>query len=149
MKLIGNSMILGMMEVMAESFTLAEKAGIGADRTVDIVKELFPNPILLNYADKMVNDKFDGTKGFAIDGGIKDAQHIRRLTSEHNSPMPVIDVAHQHLITARALHGANKQSNVETFDTLDWSAIIAASRIAAGLDAFDTGKHEQLVRESQ
>jgi 3-hydroxyisobutyrate dehydrogenase-like beta-hydroxyacid dehydrogenase len=38
MKLIGNSMILGMMEVMAESFTLAEKAGIGADRTVDIVK---------------------------------------------------------------------------------------------------------------
>ena len=28
---------------------------------------------LIAYGDKMVNDLFDGTKGFAIDGGIKDA----------------------------------------------------------------------------
>jgi hypothetical protein len=25
------------------------------------------------YSEKMLNDKFDGTVGFAIDGGIKDA----------------------------------------------------------------------------
>ena len=28
------------------------------------------------YADKMANDKFDGTKGFSIDGGIKDARYF-------------------------------------------------------------------------
>lgn len=37
-KLIGNSMVMGMTEVMAEAFTLAEKAGIGADMAYGIVK---------------------------------------------------------------------------------------------------------------
>ena len=27
------------------------------------------------YADKMANDQFDGTQGFSIDGGIKDARY--------------------------------------------------------------------------
>ena len=27
------------------------------------------------YADKMAHDKFDGTLGFSIDGGIKDARY--------------------------------------------------------------------------
>ena len=38
----------------------------------------------------MVNDLFDGTKGFAIDGGIKDSTHIRKLAAESNSPMPAL-----------------------------------------------------------
>lgn len=41
----------------------------------------------------MANDRFDGTHGFSLEGGIKDASYIRRLTAHHNSPMPVIDVA--------------------------------------------------------
>ena len=28
------------------------------------------------YSDKMLNDKFDGTVGFAIDGGIKDSMFV-------------------------------------------------------------------------
>lgn len=39
-------------------------------------------------------------------------RHIRRLTTTFNSPMPCIDVAHQHLITARALHQAAQQVRV-------------------------------------
>lgn len=27
------------------------------------------------YADKMANDRFDGTQGFSINGGIKDARY--------------------------------------------------------------------------
>jgi len=65
---------------------------------------------------------------------------MRRLTAEHNSPMPVIDIAHQHLLTARALHDANKLGGAEQFEVLDWSAIIAASRVAAGLEGFSSGK---------
>lgn len=38
----------------------------------------------------MVHDEFDGTKGFAIDGGIKDSAHIRKLAAEKNSPMPAL-----------------------------------------------------------
>lgn len=150
LKLIGNSIILGFNASMAQSLTLAEKASIGAESALDLVKELFPTPIIMNYADKMTHDKFDGSKGFSIDGGIKDAQHIRQLTSAHGSPMPIIDIVHQQMITAKALHNANKQANVPTHDVLDMTAIIAASRIAAGLDAFDSKKHgtSQVVRPS-
>lgn len=42
------------------------------------------------YSEKMVNDLFDGTKGVAIDGGIKDSTHIRKLATEKNSPMPAL-----------------------------------------------------------
>lgn len=38
----------------------------------------------------MVRDDFDGTKGFAIDGGLKDANHMRRLVTDLNCPMPVV-----------------------------------------------------------
>ncbi|KDQ31199.1 hypothetical protein PLEOSDRAFT_1036388, partial [Pleurotus ostreatus PC15] len=85
-------------------------------------------------------DKFDGSVGFAIDGGIKDAAHIRHLTAEHNSPMPVIDIAHQHLITARAIHAKQAAQGKENFKTLDWSGLVAGPRVAAGLDAFDSQK---------
>lgn len=47
-------------------------------------------PSLDAYANKMVHDLFDGTKGFAIDGGIKDSTHIRKLAAEVNSPMPAL-----------------------------------------------------------
>jgi hypothetical protein len=31
---------------------------------------------LVSYGNKMVNDMFDGTVGFAIDGGIKDSKLV-------------------------------------------------------------------------
>jgi 3-hydroxyisobutyrate dehydrogenase-like beta-hydroxyacid dehydrogenase len=37
-KLIGNSMILGCMEVLAEAQTLAEKSGIGAEAVQNLVR---------------------------------------------------------------------------------------------------------------
>lgn len=45
---------------------------------------------VINYGEKMVNDLFDGSNGFAIDGGIKDSMHIRRLTTDLDSPMPAL-----------------------------------------------------------
>lgn len=39
-KLIGNSMILGSLEILAEAYTLGEKSGIGAENVHDLVKGL-------------------------------------------------------------------------------------------------------------
>jgi hypothetical protein len=40
---------------------------------------------LVAYGNKMVNDLFDGTVGFAIDGGIKDAKLVLRgARNEHS-----------------------------------------------------------------
>ncbi|KAF9024134.1 NAD-P-binding protein [Hymenopellis radicata] len=146
-KLIGNSMIISSLEILGEAYTLGEKSGIGADNVRRLVQEIFPAPGTLAYSERMYEDNFDGSSGFAIDGGIKDASHIRRLTAQHNAPMPCIDIAHQHLITARALHLSLKSEGKEVVDTLDWSGIVAGSRVAAGLDAFDSAKHTRVVRE--
>ena len=70
--------------------------------------------------------------------------HIRRLAAECNSPMPVIDTAHQHLLTARAIHTNQKQEGLAIFDTLDISGIIAGSRVAAGLNGFDNEKVQRI-----
>lgn len=148
-KLFGNSLILGTMEVMAESLTLAEKAGIDPSVALTLLNDLFPAPVMTGYADKMANDKFDGTAGFSIDGGIKDASHIRRLTSELNSPMPVIDVAHQHMLTARAAHIKKTLQGAAKYQTLDWSALVSGVRVAAGLSATGSGSHTGVVLDEE
>jgi len=146
-KLLGNSMILGSLEVIAETLTLGEKTGIGAEAAHQLMAEILPAPIMIDYGHKMVNDHFDGTKGFAIDGGIKDANHIRRLTGDFNSPMPIIDLAHQHLLTARAGHVAQTLLGKAKFKVLDWSALIAGVRVSAGLDGLDSNTHSKVVED--
>lgn len=66
--------------------------------------------------------------------------HVRRLTAQYGAPMPTIDIAHQRLITARAIHTAQKEEGTETVDILDWTSLIAGSRVAAGLDPFHSRK---------
>ncbi|VDB84208.1 unnamed protein product [Peniophora sp. CBMAI 1063] len=147
MKLIGNSAILGCLEVLAESFTLGAKNGIDQAIIYDWVKEMLPAPLFAHYGDKMLHNKFDGSIGFGIDGGIKDASHIRRLTSQVNSPMPVTDVAHQHLLAARAIHTAQARTGAQEFEVLDWSALIAGTRVAAGLEPFHKDEPSGVVKE--
>ncbi|KAF5366948.1 hypothetical protein D9757_010838 [Collybiopsis confluens] len=165
-KLLGNSMILGAMEVVAEAYTLGDKAGIEAERVNELVGDILPAPSLMGYAERMAHDDYNGVDGFSLDGGIKDASqvsflecskypslidflfsHLRRLTAQYNVPMPVIDIAHQHLITARAIHSSQKEEGLQTLDILDWSALIAGSRVAAGLDPFNSRKKKAVVEE--
>ncbi|KAJ7747198.1 NAD-P-binding protein [Mycena olivaceomarginata] len=146
-KLIGNSMILGTLEILAESYTLAEKSGIAANEVHDLVKDIFPAPGITRYSERMSTNNFDGATGFSIDGGIKDASHIRRLTAVHNSPMPSIDIAHQHLITARAIHTGHVEAGRDAVEVLDWSGIVAGTRVAAGLDAFESKNVHGVVPE--
>jgi hypothetical protein len=53
-------------------------------------------------------------------------RHIRQLAENHNVPMPTMDVAHQHMLSARA-HGG---------DQMDWTALVGGERISAGLQPF-------------
>ncbi|KAI0316930.1 NAD-P-binding protein [Amylostereum chailletii] len=144
-KLIGNGMILGSMELVAEAYTVAEKAGIDQEIVYQYIKDMFPAPPMLNYGNKMLNRQFDGNKGFAIDNGIKDASHIHRLTTEVNAPMPVVDIALQHMLTARALHDAQARTGATDFPVLDWSALVAGTRVAAGLDPLRDDKASPLT----
>ena len=66
--------------------------------------------------------------------------HVRTLATELNSPMPVIDLAHQHMLTARALHIKQKSEGTQKFDVLSWSALVAGSRVAAGLNGLNSAE---------
>ena len=54
--------------------------------------------------------------------------------------MPVIDLAHQHMLTARALHIKQKSEGTQKFDVLSWSALVAGSRVAAGLNGLNSAE---------
>ncbi|KIK70599.1 hypothetical protein GYMLUDRAFT_282513 [Collybiopsis luxurians FD-317 M1] len=147
-KLLGTSMILGTMEVISEAYTLGDKAGIEAERINELIADILPAPSLIGHSERMARDDYNGVDGFSLEGGIKDASHVRRLTAQYNAPMPTVDIAHQRLITARAIHTVQKEEGTRTLDLLDWTAIIAGSRVAAGLDPFNSRKHKAVVEEA-
>ncbi|GBB85559.1 hypothetical protein RclHR1_12050004 [Rhizophagus clarus] len=121
-KLIGNFFVGGAIELLSEGMTLAEKTGVGRDKLMEFIDLFFPGPFQ-NYGKKMQKDTFTTDVGFTVNNSIKDVGHMRRLAAEYESPLPVADILHQHLITAKANGGEN----------YDWSSVFGALRIAAGL----------------
>ena len=112
LKLCGNQLILGVIELLAEAFTLSEKAGVGGDllfkgsllplRSVPccssiriVVEQMFPAPSVIGYAKKVNSLDFHGTTGFSLTNGLKDSGHIRTMAEKAECPVPIIDLAHQ------------------------------------------------------
>ncbi|KZT54131.1 hypothetical protein CALCODRAFT_22767 [Calocera cornea HHB12733] len=145
-KLIGNGMILGTIEMLSEAMTMAEKSGLGGELFYSFIKDMFPAPSFIGYGAKILTDDFDGSKGFAIEGGLKDAGHIRRLVEEKNCPMPMVDIAHQHMLTARA-YAAKLKDGERRWKELDWSAMVIGQRLASGLEPLDPKAHTGPVLE--
>ena len=53
LKLIGNSLILGIIEMLGEALTLAQKTDVGTDLVSQFVKEFLPAPSMVGYCDKV------------------------------------------------------------------------------------------------
>jgi len=126
LKILGNNCILGTIELLSESFTLAEKTGFDTSLFYDFIQTWFPAAAWVNYGKKIRDGTFSGKTGFTLPGGMKDAAYIRRLGVETATPTPIIDQAWAHLTTAKAIGG----------DSLDWSACAAGMRVQAGLPPF-------------
>lgn len=147
LKLIGNGNLAAALELLAETLTLGEKSGIGQQTVYDLITDIMPAPGLVAYGNKMINDSFDGSVGFSMDGGIKDSSHVLRLSAELNCPMPAVSNALRSMITTRAIHQAQVVAGTQQWDIIDESALIASSRVAAGLNPFDSKKGTGVVRE--
>jgi 3-hydroxyisobutyrate dehydrogenase-like beta-hydroxyacid dehydrogenase len=61
--------------------------------------------------------------GFAIDLAFKDVGHIASMARQAVCPLPLVDMASNHLLAAKAKHGGD----------IDWGALHLAVRDAAGL----------------
>ncbi|PWZ02375.1 6-phosphogluconate dehydrogenase C-terminal domain-like protein [Testicularia cyperi] len=136
-KLIGNSIIVSTIEMLAETMTLADKTGVGSDRLYEWLEEFYPAPSALGYGKKILDSNFKGENGFTLNGGIKDASHIIRLGESVDCPLPIIELARQHMVSARAIGGSN----------LDWSSLSAGFRVTAGVEPFE--RKEMLKKWSQ
>ncbi|KAJ9605147.1 hypothetical protein H2200_010537 [Cladophialophora chaetospira] len=126
LKILGNNCILGTIELLSESFTLAEKTGFDTNIFYDFIQQWFPAAAWVNYGKKIRDGTFSGKTGFTLPGGMKDAAYIRRLGTETSTPTPIIDQAWNHLTTAKSIGG----------ESLDWSACAAGMRVTAGLKPF-------------
>ncbi|GAA5975407.1 hypothetical protein JCM10908_005153 [Rhodotorula pacifica] len=131
LKLIGNGTIVCLIEVLSECMTLADRSGVGADLYYEFIKEFLPAPSMLGYGAKIMNNDFEASNGFTTRGGLKDATHVRRLAHEVGATMPALDAAQRGLVASMANGGAD----------LDWSSLVAGTRLSAGLNPF-TGRKD-------
>ncbi|KAH8923408.1 NAD(P)-binding protein [Atractiella rhizophila] len=129
-KLTGNAVVIGVVDVLGQTMTLADRSGVGAENLFEFIKEFFPVPTFLNYGNRLVSNDFKDNVGFPIWGGIKDSEHILALSSLHHTPIPVIESAHSHFLTAKAV-------TKDEADRYDWSSMVAAHRLAAGAEPLE------------
>lgn len=73
-RLVGNALELGFIELLSECFTLADQAGVGSGKLMELIKDQHKSPALLRYANRITENRFDSAGGFNLGGGITDAR---------------------------------------------------------------------------
>lgn len=114
MKLIGNSMITGFAEVLAEGLTLAAATGkdldsfrpisqitkdflgVGQDKALAFIEGMYPSTPLVAYAKKMATNDYNQI-AFHVGGAKKDVKHIVKLGEDHNLDLKVSKVMLENL----------------------------------------------------
>ena len=122
-KLCGNFMILGMIELLAEAMTLAGRGGVDRQQFLDVMTgTLFGIPPVRNYGAMLVAGEFRPA-GFPALLGLKDMRLVAQAAEAGRVPMPVLNVLRDHLLQVLATEG----------DDVDWSAIGQSVARNAGL----------------
>jgi len=124
LKLIGNTMILNMVESLSEANVLAEKSGLGSDNLYKFVEIMFPGPYTSYLGRMMSGDYYKREEPlFAVDLARKDARHAIDLAKASGAQMKALEVADMHLAAVKE-HMGNKG---------DIAGIYGAVRQKAGL----------------
>ncbi|GAB4824166.1 hypothetical protein N2152v2_011212 [Parachlorella kessleri] len=131
MKLMGNMFIIGQMELAAHCLALGSKSGVPQQAVLEFMDFCVKGPIPGGYANRMAAGDFNAETGFKVELALKDAGHMRQLARDVACPLPIVDVAYNHLLTAKAKFGGD----------LDWGALALSVRDAAGLEPNIKQKH--------
>ncbi len=80
-KLAGNFLIIAAIEAMAEAFILVRKAGVEAERFLEIINgALFKSPIYQNYGMIIAEERYEPA-GFKLRLGLKDVNLMREAAT--------------------------------------------------------------------
>jgi 3-hydroxyisobutyrate dehydrogenase-like beta-hydroxyacid dehydrogenase len=122
LKLVTNLIVFALAETLSEVFTLADKAGLQHEPVLEMIRVLFPSPIIQLYARRIATADFY-SPGASVRMGLKDLGHMRKLAEQVAAPLPLADLASRHLLAALARgRGA-----------LDVAALVTVVRELAGL----------------
>lgn len=124
MKLTVNFFLSGLLEVMSETFVFAEKHGLDTATVQHLmIKQVFPNPAVKEYAERIRTSYFDDA-GATLITGLKDLTLILGEASDVRAPLPIANLVRDNILKSLA----------RGEDQLDWCVSTRANRIAAGLE---------------
>lgn len=122
-KLLGNFLIQGVLESLAEAFALARKSGVDVNNFLEILTgTLFNAPIYRTYGGLIAAEKFEPA-GFKLRLGLKDCRLVLAAAEEASVPMPIASLVRDHFLAAIA----------QGMGDIDWSAISLISTRNAGI----------------
>ncbi|WVQ80762.1 hypothetical protein IAT38_002867 [Cryptococcus sp. DSM 104549] len=130
LKSMGNMLLLGWIELLAEGYTLGDSVGLDPAVFKNLIDQFVPAPPLLAYSNAISAGHYP-PGGFSIDGGIKDANNMLSLGADlgHPCPLPTIQRAKDNMERAKEIGGAAQ----------DWAALTAAVREQAGFEPYREG----------
>jgi 3-hydroxyisobutyrate dehydrogenase-like beta-hydroxyacid dehydrogenase len=127
-KLLGNFMIVCVVESLGEVFAVARKAAIDPSMVLDVLTgTLFGAPVFKTYGSRIVAEEFSPA-GFRLPLGLKDVRLALQAAEAVNAPMPFANIVRDRFITAIA----------NGYEDLDWSAIALMAAEDAGLSRTTT-----------
>ncbi|HZS53006.1 MAG TPA: NAD(P)-dependent oxidoreductase [Bryobacteraceae bacterium] len=100
-KLLGNFMIMTVIETFGEAFAAVRKADFDHHQFLDVMNELFGSPVYKNYGQAIADEKFSPS-GFAFKLGLKDIQLAMEAAAEFDAPLPIASLIRDNLISGLA-----------------------------------------------
>ncbi|HVI49050.1 MAG TPA: NAD(P)-dependent oxidoreductase [Chitinophaga sp.] len=124
LKLIGNFMIAGAIEMMAEGFALAEKNGLEVKAVYEMLTStLFASPVFSGYGAMIVDRKYN-VPSFSAALGLKDMNLVLQTASRSHTPMPLANLVQSRLTTVVAKN---------EIPEADWVALASGAFKDAGI----------------
>ncbi|ORB63503.1 NAD(P)-dependent oxidoreductase [Mycolicibacterium tusciae] len=121
-KLSGNFLIASVIESLAESMALVEKAGVDKQDYLEVLTStLFDAPVYKTYGGLLAREEFEPA-GFAAALGLKDVRLVLAAGESLEVPLPVASLIRDRFLTLLANGGAH----------LDWSALGKVASWEAG-----------------
>ncbi|MCW3464631.1 NAD(P)-dependent oxidoreductase [Chitinophaga nivalis] len=124
LKLMGNFMIAGAIEMMAEAFTLGEKNNVDPRLAYEMLTTtLFAAPIFRNYGGIILDRQFTENPSFSATLGLKDMDLVLQTGRKSHTPLPLANLVQSRLTTVIA----------KGLKEADWTALSGGAREDAGL----------------
>lgn len=133
LKLVANSLLLGITEAVSAAHVMAQKTGVGSQALHQLIEGMFTtSSAVCNYSDRIVTGAFSlpnddpRQPSFRAELALKDGKHALALAQETGMDHQSLQLALSHLEEARAAVPLEQGQ-------LDSTAMVGAIRLRSGL----------------